>query len=510
MEKWNSTKIRTSFLYVGGGEMLLKKAKRILNEKGVSALRIKVVNRLKYKSASLKYAYTHRLLPIETAKERERKYKIPVKISICVPVYNVDQKYFREMLESVLSQTYSNWQLCLADGSTDEFGYVADMVENCHDSRIKYKKLIANQGIVGNSNSAVAMADGEYIALLDNDDVLSHNALFELRKAIDEGADFIYSNEASFSKNINSPDIIHFKSDFSIYNLRGNNYICHLSAFKKSLFTQVGGFRLGYDGSQDHDLILRLCEKAEKIYHIPKVLYNWRIHTGSVASDISIKPYCIVTGVRAVNSHLKRLFIDAECKSINETTPVYRVNYGKNIKATLIEDISDFEGITSEYVIVAKENMEINDNVVSELSRYIQQSDVGVVGAVIVNNNKIQSAGLMVKNGLSHCCKNESVLSDGYMHILNYAHSVTAVGDYVYAVKKSLVEKAGGFDKKLPENQQIIDMCFRLRNLGYEVIVNPYAKAVGNVENINLSKDFKIKWKNVLSEDDRFMSKEIY
>ncbi len=491
--------------------MLLKKAERVIKEKGISALKIKAVNRLKYKFASLKYAYTHKLTPVELAKQRERKYKIPVKISICVPVYNVDKQYFREMLESVLSQTYSNWQLCLADGSTEEFSYVKDMVDDCHDSRIRYKKLITNKGIVGNSNSAAEMADGEYIALLDNDDVLSPNALFEIRKAIDTGADFIYTDEASFSKNINSPDIIHFKSDFSIYNIRGNNYICHLSVFKKSLFTSVGGFRLGYDGSQDHDLILRLCENAKKVYHIPMVLYNWRVHRGSVASDISIKPYCIVTGVRAVNSHLKRLFIDGNGKSINETTPVYKVTYGKgNNKATLINDISDFDGITSEYIIVARKDMEIKDNVISELSRYIQQSDVGVVGAVIVENYKIQSAGLVVKNGLIHCYKNENVLSDGYMHTLNYAHSVSAVGNYVFAIKKSLVDKVGGFDKNLPENEKIIDMCFRLRDKGYDIIIDPYAKAVGKVENINLSNEFKEKWKNKLSEDDKFMRKEIY
>lgn len=174
------------------------------------------------------------------------------------------------------------------------------------------------------------------------------------------------------------------------------------------MFTSVGGFRLGYDGSQDHDLILRLCENARKIHHIPKVLYNWRVHGGSVASDISIKPYCIVTGVRAVNSHLKRLFIDGSCKSINETTPVYKVTYGKgNNKATLINDISDFDGITSEYIIVARKDIEVKENVISELSRYIQQSDVGVVGSVIVKNYKIQSAGLVIKNGLVHCYKNE-------------------------------------------------------------------------------------------------------
>ena len=143
----------------------------------------------------------------------------------------------------------------------------------------------------------LSLQTGEYIALLDNDDVLAPDALFEIRKAIDTGADFnINRSKLVFLKNINSPDIIHFKSDFSIDNLRGNNCICHLSAFRKSLFTSVGGFRLGYDGSQDHDLILRLCENARKIHHIPKVLYNWRVHGGSVASDISIKPYCIVTG----------------------------------------------------------------------------------------------------------------------------------------------------------------------------------------------------------------------
>ncbi len=462
--------------------MLLKKIKRYADDKGIRALCVKVMERLKYKRETMAYMRANSLNQNEIQRQKSREYKKDIKISICVPVYNTDKAQFEDMLNSVLNQTYSNWELCIADGSKAEYSYIKDIVNSKRDKRIKYNKLAFNKGIVANSNEAAAMAEGEYIALLDHDDVLSADALYCVRQEIDKGADYIYSDEASFSKSIYKPDIIHFKPDYSVFNLRGNNYICHLSVFKKSLFDKVGGFRNGYDGSQDHDLILRICEIANKIVHIPKVLYYWRVHRNSVAMDISAKPYCLTTGVRAVESHLKRMNINAAVTNAVMDSAVYKVSYKIKITPTVINSIDNFDGVTKEYVIVADKNIEINNNTINELAQYIQLDNVGIVCGMVVYKGKIQCGGIeKTSKGLKYQYANTSVLSEGYMKRLKYAHSVYASPCCIFAAKKSVVDILGGFDHSLDENKRVIDMCERMRARGYEIVFNPYAAAYGKI-----------------------------
>lgn len=269
--------------------------------------------------------------------EKEREYQEnaefskQVTFSILVPLYNTPRKFLEEMIESVRMQTYKNWELCLADGSDaaheKEVGTYCKKLQK-KDSRIKYVKLEKNGGISENTNACIDMATGNYIALFDHDDLLHPAALYEMMCVIEkEGADYIYTDEATFEGVITNIITAHFKPDYAIDTLRGNNYICHFSAFKRELLDKAGRFRKEYDGSQDHDIILRLTDKAEKVYHIPKILYYWRSHPASVAADIYSKTYAIDAGKRAVRDSIASYGDNAEVESSKAFPTIYRIKY---------------------------------------------------------------------------------------------------------------------------------------------------------------------------------------
>lgn len=253
--------------------------------------------------------------------EEETVFANPVKISILVPLFNTPETFLREMIDSVVAQTYPNWELCLADGSDEGHGYVKSVVDEyiakdaviakekgIDNARFLYKKLSENKGISGNTNECLALATGEYIGLFDHDDILHPSVLFEYLRAINERhADYLYCDETTFkSEDINKMLTMHFKPDYAIDNLRANNYICHFSVFKRTLLEGEELFRSQFDGSQDHDMILRLTDRAENIVHIPRLMYYWRCHEASVASNIDAKPYAIEAAKGAVADHLRR------------------------------------------------------------------------------------------------------------------------------------------------------------------------------------------------------------
>nr|MCR4924051.1 glycosyltransferase family 2 protein [Lachnospiraceae bacterium] len=198
------------------------------------------------------------------------------------------------------------------------------------DKRIVYKKLEKNEGISGNTNECYKMATGDYIGLFDHDDILHPCALYEYMKVIcNEGADYVYCDETTFKgEDINDMVTLHFKPDFAIDNLRANNYICHFSVFSRELVDEAGLFRSEFDGSQDHDMILRLTKRANKIVHVPRILYYWRSHAGSVASDINAKSYAIDAAKRAVAAHLKDCgFEGFEIESSRAFQTIFRIRY---------------------------------------------------------------------------------------------------------------------------------------------------------------------------------------
>lgn len=261
----------------------------------------------------------------------QRKYSFSKKIvfSIIVPLYNTDIGFLKEMIESVMNQTYSGWELCLADGSDSEHGYVEKCCREyvAKDSRIVYKKLENNMGISGNTNAAMRLAQGDYIALLDHDDLLHPSALYECMKILEEqSADVIYTDEMIFEGSLDNITCIHFKPDFSPDTLLGHNYICHFLVYSREIQNKVGDFSDECGGSQDYDMVLRLSEHAKNIVHIPKVLYFWRSHDLSVASDVSVKPYCMESAKKAISNHLKRIGREATVVDSNVLS-TYKINY---------------------------------------------------------------------------------------------------------------------------------------------------------------------------------------
>lgn len=260
--------------------------------------------------------------------QKKHKFKKRPKISIVIPLYNTPEDLFRELLFNMYRQTYKNWELCLADGSNKKLDYIEKM---CKDSRIHYKFLGQNKGISGNSNEGLKMVTGDYVALLDHDDLLMQNALYEIVKVINERPNvrFIYTDEDKM-KTIDEPRFDpHFKPDFAPDYLNGNNYICHFSVFKKELMDKLGGFRDEYNGAQDMDIILRVTELVEPkdIYHIPKILYHWRICETSTAGNPETKLYAYESGKKAVQDHINRLGRKGIAERDEKMYGIYKIKY---------------------------------------------------------------------------------------------------------------------------------------------------------------------------------------
>lgn len=356
---------------------LLRTVKKI----GISG----VMDKLKYKRRLRRYipknsVVISQFVPAKTAvKQIETKFKQDVKFSILVPLFNTPEQFLHEMIDSVLNQTYRNWELCLVDASDGEHPQVGAICQEYikKDSRIRYKK-VENGGISRNTNAAIEMSTGDYISLLDHDDILHPSALYENMLAItQQGADFMYTDELTFVSNIYDVTIIHLKPDFAIDNLRSNNYICHFSTFSRQLLDQAGWFNPECDGSQDYDIILRLTEKAKKIVHIPKIMYYWRSSANSVASDISAKPYCITAAKKALSDHLDRVGLKGEVSLIDKMPSFYRIKY--ELDATPLVSI----------VIPTKDHIEDLDKCLRSI---LERTTYPNYEIIVVENNSVKPA----------------------------------------------------------------------------------------------------------------------
>lgn len=264
----------------------------------------------------------------ELKSQRQHVFEYDPLISIVIPLYNTPIKYLKAVIDSIEKQTYRNWELCLADGSTDP--QVGAFIRKNHakDPRIRYRKLDENQGISGNTNAAVDMVRGEFIMLCDHDDVVAPDACFEMVKVLneDDQVDIVYTDEDKLSMDGTHLYDPHFKPDFNLDLLRSNNYICHIFLVRKTVVDQAGKFRSEYDGAQDYDFILRCCEQARKIRHVAKSLYHWRAHPASTAGDPASKMYAYKAGEEAVRAHYQRLGMEAEV-SMTEHYGRYRTTF---------------------------------------------------------------------------------------------------------------------------------------------------------------------------------------
>lgn len=301
-----------SDMLVHRDDRLLKDDWKTLRQKGIRAWREMIEARILRAKPSgyQKIHLDHLLDAAEIKRQKEYHFSYMPRISIIVPIYRTPEKFLKEMIRSVQEQTYANWQLCLADGSEDpEHPVIPDILQafSRKDPRIVWTTLEKNLGISGNTNEALKLAEGEFISLLDHDDLLTPDALFEVVKVLqDRTVELVYSDEDKVSMDLSLYFSPHFKPDYSPDLIRSCNYISHFFTVKREIALDVGGFHSRYDGSQDYDFTLRCLEKTKGIYHIPRILYHWRSHPASTATNPESKMYCYDAGRLAIEDHLKR------------------------------------------------------------------------------------------------------------------------------------------------------------------------------------------------------------
>ena len=323
----------------------IKKGYRYLKRHGFKQFLIRLIER--FQSQDIDYETWFGLNKVpegELERQKSVVFEKPVKISIVVPLYQTPERFLREMIESVCNQTYGNWELCLADASpladgdktlgegrkesrtTKLTGIVKEYMEK--DDRIRYRILEKNGGISENTNEAIKMATGDFVGLLDHDDLLERDALYEIMEKIakNDETDVVYTDEDKINRKGTKHLIPNMKPDFNLDLLRSNNYICHFLVARKSIIDQVGGFRKEFDGAQDYDFTFRCTEAARVVAHVPRVLYHWRTHSGSTSDNPDSKMYAFDAGKRAVEAHLARMKVEAKVEETDDLG-YYRIRY---------------------------------------------------------------------------------------------------------------------------------------------------------------------------------------
>ena len=422
-------------------------------------------------------------------RDKVKRFDYQPKISIVTPVYNPDVAWIESAIESVRNQVYENWELCLADASTKKDVRECLKAYAEKDPRIKVDLLSENKGISGNSNAALALASGEYIGLLDHDDEITPDALYEVVKYLQENrdTDMIYTDEDKTDLKDNRRDPF-FKPDWSKDTFLSCMYTCHFGVYRKSIIDEIGGFREKCDGSQDYDLVLRFIEKTDKIHHIPKILYHWRTVEGSVATNANAKNYAYVAAKRALTDYMERNSIAGEvsdgfwtgsyrmkrellemplvsiiivnisseseitkkCIADIEQTTDY-TNYEiivavvggqeslgiekKNLKVVQCQDGDNVPAAKNfaashangKYLLFLDANMKIiNSDWIGAMLEQSQRPDVGVVGAKIISSkNKMQHCGIALGLGNYHVAGYP--LSDFPSNIPGYFGNITIV-----------------------------------------------------------------------------------
>ena len=262
-------------------------------------------------------------------KQRKKKFAYAPLISVVVPAYRTPELFLRQMIDSLEAQTYEDWELCIANGSPEDQSMRKVLEEySSRDRRVRWQELTENKGIAENTNAAFAMAKGEFVGLLDHDDLLAPNALYEVVNALNqhEHGDAVYTDEDKVTAELDEHFQPHLKPDFNIDLLRSNNYICHFFVVRRQLVEEVGGFRREFDGAQDYDFIFRCVEKAREVVHVPEILYHWRTHKASTADNPASKMYAFEAGKRAIEAHLERTGVKG---TVSHTPDLgfYRVKY---------------------------------------------------------------------------------------------------------------------------------------------------------------------------------------
>ena len=455
------------------------------------------------------------LSPAELEAQRQHNPEAGL-ISIVIPVYNTDPQMLKELLDSIRAQTYRNYEAVLYDGCSTRQETLDLLEEAKKDPRNRVIRGKENKGISGNTNEAVALARGEYCALCDHDDLLSPDALWRAAECIaKKHPDLVYSDEDRIPEHGGRHMDPHYKPDYCPDNLISDNYFCHLSVIRKSLLEEVGGLRSGFDGSQDHDLFLRLAEKTEKIEHLPYTLYTWRENFGSMSHRNLMT--CLENGCRAVEEHEARMGRPVTAVPVNKEIRLwYDIDPMSSVEAIIHGGSDeDCEGCMSELAFLtgwgklsgtlitgngadrwalineaAKESTAdyllvleagvggMNRHFIREMIMYAQREDVaGVTPAIVDEKMRITHGGFAVgMDGIAQCINEGMRLTAGGWHdMMNKVHNVSAVSAGCFLVKR---ENWVGLDEEYRSGLVTVDMGMKAREDGKVFVFTPHATCI--------------------------------
>ncbi len=429
------------------------------------------------------------------AKQRAYVWETPPVISIVVPAYETPELFLRQLIESVLAQTYDRWELILADGSSTERVEKIALEYAREDKRIRYKKLVENGGISGNTNEGFAMAGGDFIGLLDHDDILSPQALFQVALAIEENpqAQVFYSDEDKVSADLSIHMQAHFKSDFDRELLHSYNYICHFLVFSSKILKETGGLDETYDGSQDYDLVLRLSERTERFVHIPQILYHWRVHGDSTAASSLAKNYAYEAGRLALLAHLKRIGRKADVEPVKGRA-FYQVRYKDRIpkeRAVRVmpeELLAGVKGLDeAQWLVICdkKHIRKVSADWEETLLAMGEATGAGIVGVRFVDGrHRVMDAGLTRGADGTAVCLFQGLCSwfHGYFDRAVLPRETAGVRLSLCVIRKEVLKEVCGdfkMDGKLLRTVKgNLSFCEAAGRLGYSVLINPQITAV--------------------------------
>lgn len=455
------------------------------------------------------------------------------KISLVVPVYNVDEKWLRACVGSLTDQFYQNWELCLADDASPK-AHIKPLLQelSAADERIKVVFREQNGHISEATNSAIEVATGEYIGFLDNDDILSETALLEVVKAINENdeIDFIYTDEDKLSMSGKRFDPF-FKPNWNGTLLLGHNYITHFVVVRRSIVEKIGGLRTEFNGSQDYDFVLRATEAAQKIHHIPRILYHWRTIETSVAMDPQSKEYAYVAGQKAIEAALKRRNLSGKV-SMTKNYGAYKVDftYEKNSKVSIIytkplkemqvltklleitswqdyeivlfkenklaiendriryvdaENLNDLaEAALGDYIVfMSPDEYPSSENWLTEAMNFIRLPEVGLVsGKVISTQDAILNCGVIIKPNEQTIYYEQQGLSNktiGTYFRPSLPREIYTATEDCLIIARSDFQKLNGFDLTLSDQIRGVDLSVRAyQELNRKHIFDPYFEVI--------------------------------
>ena len=498
-----------------------------------------------------KYLKKEKLSNKERLLQEKEVFKYNPKISIVVPLYNTNEIYFKELIDSVKQQTYKNIEICFADGSDKKLEYI----EKYLDDRVKYIHLNKNEGIVGNTNQALKLATGDFIAFVDHDDKLKDNCMYEVVKTINENpnVEFIYTDDDKIVDSTNKEIDPQFKLNFSKDMLYANNYICHLSIFRKELVDKIGLLNEKYEGAQDYDYILRTIENISNennIIHIPKILYNWRVSHESVAGNPDSKPYAYENGKKALEDYFKRNNLNVEVKE-HQIPGLYRIKYINNDeKVTIIvkdkytkkelenciksieesfyknheilvlsnntyeEEKKLAKKAKGKYIVFIDSDIIVEKDTIKEMASIFIRDDVGVVGAKVIDENKkVYQIGRTINDFDEIINIYEGNLSStpGYMGRLVINQNVLITSNKIYAIEKE--DYLENIEKEENEDIRHIKLCIKLYKQKRLNVYMAEAVAITTKEEIkskkqNLDKEKEVLkiWKKEFKGEDPYLN----